>query len=68
MDNLILFGESSLRSAVVEFSEHYYQEHYHQRLDNQIIKPQFCEFPEIGTARTRSRLGGMLRYYYRDAA
>ncbi len=68
LDNMILFGESALREAVFQFVEHYHQERNHQGLDNQIIRPEFAEFPQTGTIRSRRRLGGLLRYYYRDAA
>ena len=37
-------------------------------LGNKIIKPDFADFPETGAIRCQTRLGGMLRYYYRDAA
>ena len=39
-----------------------------QSLDNKILKPDFAEFPKMGAIRCRTRLGGMLRYYYRDTA
>jgi len=68
LDNMILFGESSLREAVSQFVEHYHQERNHQGLENKIIRPEFPEFPQTGTIRSRRRLGGLLRYYYRDAA
>lgn len=68
LDHMILFGQSSLRKAVFEFAEHYHKERNHQGLNNKIIKPDFPEFPAARTVRCRSRLGGMLRYYYRNAA
>jgi hypothetical protein len=36
-------------------------------LDNKIIEPDFGSGVE-GEVRCRERLGGLLRYYYRDAA
>jgi hypothetical protein len=65
---LVFFGESSLRRAVSEFVMHYHEEHNHQGLENKIIRPEFPEFPTQGTIRSRNRLGGLLRYYYRKAA
>jgi hypothetical protein len=35
---------------------------------NQIIQPEFPEFPVEGDLHSRKRLGGLLRYYYREAA
>jgi putative transposase len=36
---LILFGESSLRTAVQNFVAHYHSERNHQGLDNRLIQP-----------------------------
>ena len=35
-DNMILFGESSLRTAVQNFVAHYYSERNHQGLDSEL--------------------------------
>jgi hypothetical protein len=32
------------------------------------IRPDFAEPPNEGAIRCRQRLGGLLRYYYREAA
>jgi putative transposase len=68
LSRLVLIGESSLRRAVDEFVAHYHQERNHQGLGNKIIKPEFASFPGSGKIACRERLGGMLRYYYRQAA
>lgn len=68
LDNMILFGESALREAVFQFVAHYHEKRNHQGLENKIMQPDFAEFPQAGTIRSRRRLGGLLRYYYRDAA
>ena len=68
LDNLILFGESSLREAVSQFVEHYHQERNHLGPENKIIRPEFAEFPTQGSVHRRKRLGGLLNYYYRKAA
>jgi putative transposase len=68
LGRMIFFGEHSLRNAVKEFLEHYHQERNHQGLDNKLIAPN----PEVGRTagviQCRERMGGLLRYYYRDAA
>ena len=65
---IIFFGEKSLRSAVGQYLVHYHTERNHQGLDNAIIQTG----EEVGTAtgnvRCRERLGGLLHYYYREAA
>jgi putative transposase len=68
LDRLVLIGEASLHRAASEFVLHYNRERNHQGLDNQIIQPEFTPFPSEGPIQCRSRLGGMLRYYYREAA
>ena len=64
----ISFGEASLRKALREFSRHYHAERNHQGLGNEIIEPGEEVGRESGQVRCRERLGGMLRYYHRDAA
>lgn len=68
LDRMIFFGEASLRKAVQEFVEHYHAERNHQGLANRIICPEAGHQGASGTIRRRQRLGGMLNYYYRDAA
>ena len=68
LDQLILIGEASLHRATSNFLLHYHQERNHQGLENKIIRPEFNLFPRYGAIKCRKRLGGMLRYYYREAA
>jgi len=65
---MIFFGEDSLRHAVREYVAHYHAERNHQGLGNATVAP--VPFPPrtVGHVRCRERLGGMLRYYHRDAA
>jgi putative transposase len=68
LDRLIFFGEHALRNAVNQFLDHYHRERNHQGLDNQLIDPGEEVGWSAGKVVSRERLGGMLRYYYRDAA
>ena len=68
LDRLVLIGEGSLRRAIAQFVVHYHAERNHQSLENKIIQPELLTFPSVGEVRCRERLGGMLRYYYRQAA
>lgn len=68
LDQMILFGEDSLRNAIREFLTHYHIERNHQGLDNRLIVTSESEAETTGTVRKRQRLGGMLNYYYRNAA
>jgi transposase InsO family protein len=68
LERLILFGESSLRRAVQEFLSHYHRERNHQGLGNRLILPAGIRQRTTGLVRRGQRLGGMLNYYYRNAA
>ena len=71
LSKLILFGEKSLRHALKEYAAHHQHERNHQGKNNLLL------FPEPATAQTnglegaiqcRERLGGLLRFYHREAA
>ena len=65
---MILFGEHALRKSVPEFTAHYHVERNHQGLGNSLIMPDSAPLGATGEIRRRQRLGGMLNYYYREAA
>jgi len=68
LERMVLIGESSLHRATSQFALHYHAERNHRGLTNKIIHPEFVPFPTTGAVNCRKRLGGLLRYYYRDAA
>ena len=68
LERLILFGESSLRTAVQNFVAHYHGERNHQGLGKRLILPGPAHVTSAGVIRCRERLGGMLKYYYRAVA
>jgi putative transposase len=68
LDRMVLIGEASLHRASSQFVLHYHAERNHQGLANKIIHPEFVPFPTAGAVNCRQRLGGLLRYYYREAA
>ena len=68
LGRLILFGESSLRTAVQNFVTHYHSERNHQGLGNRLIFPDAAAVGTAGVIQRRERLGGRLNYYYRAAA
>ncbi len=70
LSRMIFFGENALRNAVRQFLEHYHAERNHQGLENRLVDPGGEEVGrDVGaTVHCRERLGGLLRYYYRDAA
>jgi transposase InsO family protein len=68
LERMILFGEGSLRKAVREFLAHYLTERNHQGLGNRLITPQLTSPANSEIIGRRERLGGLLSYYYRQAA
>lgn len=68
LERMILFGEDALRKSVQEFSAHYHIERNHQGLGNRLILPDSAHVGTTGKIQRRERLGGMLNYYYREAA
>ncbi len=68
LSRMIFFGEKSLRQAIEAYIEHYHVERNHQGLGNQIIEPGDEVGSIAGKIECRERLGGILQYYYRDAA
>src|ERR1700726_2096919 len=64
---IVPLGEGHLRAAVREFVQHYHEERPHQGLGNALIAPKTTV---IGTGQVncRVRLGGLLKFYYRQAA
>ena len=64
----MIFGEQSLRKAVQEFLIHYHQERNYQGLENKILERADEVGRGEGEIQCRERLGGLLRYYHRQAA
>ena len=69
LSKLILFGERSLRLALKEYVTHHHHERNHQGKSNLLLLPASEQTLRVeGPVRCRERLGGLLRYYYREAA
>ena len=67
-DRMIFFGERHLQKSIDEFLEYYHRERNHQGLAGKIVDPGAEIGLSEGKVRRRERLGGMLNYYYREAA
>jgi transposase InsO family protein len=65
---MILIGERSLRRALREYSMHYLSDRNHQGVDNQLLEPSNVVTYTTEPIQRRERLGGMLNFYYREAA
>jgi len=68
LNRMIFFGQASLRRAIGEYMGHYHEERNHQGLENRLIRGIPGVAAAEGAIHRRSRLGGMLNYYYRSAA
>jgi putative transposase len=68
LEKMIYFGEHSLRTAVKSYLEHYHHERNHQGLGNQLIESAGSGGTPGGKIVCHERLGGILRYYHRQAA
>jgi transposase InsO family protein len=70
LSKLILFGEASLRRTLREYVTHYHEERNHQGKGNVLLFP--LNRPSARSSdrsvRCRERLGGLLKYYHREAA
>src|ERR1700704_4379960 len=64
----ILFGERSLRRALSNFVDHFHAERNHQGKGNVLLFPRVTDRQREGPVRCHERLGGLLRYYHREAA
>ncbi len=70
LSKLILLGEASLRRALREYLVHHHTERNHQGKGNVLLFPTVKD-PENRAdvpVRCRERLGGLLKYYHREAA
>jgi putative transposase len=68
LDRMIFFGEEMLRRTVQCYVSHYHRERNHQGLENRLIEAGEEVGRKEGDVQCREHLGGILRYYYRQAA
>jgi transposase InsO family protein len=67
LSRLVIFGESGLRKALAEFLAHYHEERNHLGMDNVVLFPR-KDVDDRGEVHCRERLGGLLKFYSRQAA
>ncbi len=69
LSRLILFGEKALWYALTEYGTHYHHESNHQGKGNVLLLPAVNQSGKgEGAIQCRERLGGLLKYYGREAA
>jgi putative transposase len=69
LSRLILFGERALCHALKEYIVHFHQERPHQGTGNVVLFPMLGQARQgDGAIQCHERLGGLLKYYDREAA
>jgi putative transposase len=68
LNQMVIMGEDALRYVLKQYLEHYHAERNHQGLGNHLIEPRVEVGGPTGPVICRERLGGLLRYYYGEAA
>jgi len=68
LGKVVPLGENHLRELLREYVAHYHAERNHQGLANTVIEPTNDDSTATGRVVRRKRLGGVLRYYQREAA
>jgi hypothetical protein len=70
LSKLILFGETSLRRALRDYPVHCHAERNRQGKGNVLLFPTATQAKNRvdGSVRCKERLGGLLKYYHREAA
>lgn len=68
LNRVVPLGEAHLRRVVSAFVSHYHGERHHQGLGGQLLVADEKAGQAEGRVVCRERLGGMLRFYHRDAA
>jgi transposase InsO family protein len=67
LEQMVILGERALSYAIQQYLTHYHMERNHQGLDNRLIAREDMG-DQTGPVVRRERLGGLLSYYYREAA
>ena len=68
LNRVVPLGEGHLRRLVREYVAHYHRERNHQGRDNQLLERAPPQVRVTAGVRRRERLGGLLNFYYREAA
>jgi putative transposase len=71
LNEFVIFGERHLRYLIKEFVEHHHAERFHQGLGGKLIEEPTGAATDAGSKGKvvcRSRIGGMLNFYHREAA
>ena len=68
LTRVVPLGEAHLRRLIAEYVEHYHRERNHQGLGNRLLQRSPPLVSPDADVQRRERLGGLLNFYYREAA
>jgi putative transposase len=68
LDHFLVFGEKHFDFLVREYVAHYHEERPHQGLGNRLLHGQPPPESSDSSIQCRTRLGGLLKHYHREAA
>ena len=69
LDRMILAGVRSIHHVLKEYTAHYHLERNHQGIGNNLVYPHpASEKCNDGKVECRERVGGLLKFYHRQAA
>ena len=68
VERMVFLSEAALLRALEAYAAHYRPERNHQGLGNRLLEPGAETGRRDGPIVCRQRLGGLLRYYYREAS
>src|SRR5438094_55300 len=69
LSRLILFGEAALCQVLTQYVAHFHHERNHQGKGNVLLFPSVSQDTQLeGPIQCCERLGGLLKYYTREAA
>ena len=66
LSRLVLFDEAGLRKALKEYLFHYHSGRNHQGKHNELLFPQGDYVNNSSEIKCEERLGGLLKFYYRN--
>ena len=67
LDRTLFWTTADLEMKRLDFQRYYHEERPHQGLGNELLAPNSTRIGP-GPVRCRERLGGLLKFYHREAA
>jgi len=65
LNHFIVFGERHLRYLISEYVKHYNEDRPHSAINNMPLEETELNKENTGEVKCRSKLGGIIRHYYR---